>query len=347
MNVDFSWWPHKASETVASYRLRCAQIIAQLRHEGLDCGLYEPDRALTPKVLVLSKRYDAESVAHATDLRARAGTRIALDLCDNHFFVADDDPRSKARAAALKAAVDVADLVIASTETLAEAIGDACPKAPVIVIGDAAEAPYTPAWPRRLLTPAAELELAAFAAALPSAGKRRRLLWFGNHVSTRAEGGMLDLDGIYPLLERLNEEMPLSVTIVSNSRKKYAQLVERWRVPNSYLRWRRTTISRALRLHEVALIPISVNAYTRCKTNNRLVTALLHDLGVVADSIPSYEAFADAAVLDDWEDGLRRILTDESERRRQIEMGKRLQLKDWTLPLIAQSWRQALVRLAS
>lgn len=345
--MDFLWWPHKASETMASYRLRCAQIIEQLRREGLSCGIYEPERAPTPKVLVLSKRYDSESVARASDLRARSGTRIALDLCDNHFFAADDDPRWQARAAALKAAVGVADLVIASTEALAQAIAEVCPSAPIIVIGDAVEAPYTPAWPRRLLTPIPEVELAAFAATLPPSRRRRRLVWFGNHVSTPAEGGMPDLARIHPLLDRLNVEIPLSLTIISNSRNAYAQLVENWRVPTRYLRWRRGTISRALRLHDVAVIPISVNAYTRCKSNNRLVTALLHDLGVVADSIPSYEPFADAAVLDDWEDGLRRILTDDDERRRQINTGKRLQLKEWTLPLIAQSWRQALAGLAS
>lgn len=344
--MDFSWWPHKARETIASYRLRCAQIIEQLRREGLDCGLYEPDGAPAPKVLVLSKRYDPESVAHAADLRARSGTRIALDLCDNHFFAADDDPRWQARAAALKAAVDVADLVIASTEALAQAIAEACPSAPIVVIGDAVEAPYTPAWHRRLLTPIAELELAALAAALPPSTTRRRLVWFGNHVSTPAEGGMLDLARIFTQLDRLNAETPLCLTVISNNRTKYTQLVERWRVPTFYLRWRRTTVSRALRLHEAAVIPINVNAYTRCKTNNRLVTSLAHDLGVVADSIPSYEAFAEAAVLDDWENGLRRILTDHSERRRQIEAGKRLQAKEWALPLIAQSWRRALVGLA-
>ncbi len=344
--MDFAWWPHKARETIASYRLRCAQIIEQLRCEGLDCGLYETDRALQPKVLVLSKRYDAESVAHAADLRARIGTRIALDLCDNHFFAPDDDARWQARAAALKSAVSVADLAIASTEALAQAISEACPSAPIIVIGDAVETPYTPTWPRRLLAPVAELELAALAAALPPTTKRRRLVWFGNQVSTPAEGGMLDLARIQPHLERLNVEIPLSLTIISNNWNKYAQLVEGWRVPTFYLRWRRATVSRALRLHEAAVIPINVNAYTRCKSNNRLVTSLVHDLGVVADSIPSYEPFADAAVLDDWENGLRRILTDDSERRRQIDMGKRLQSKEWALPLIAQSWRQALVRLA-
>jgi hypothetical protein len=123
--VDFAWWPNKASETVASYRLRCAQIIEELSGRGVSCGLYTP--GVAPKALVLSKRYDPASMSEANAVRDAHGARIVLDLCDNHFSFDGQDPEWQARSDVLKRAVAAADLVTASTETLADVIREACP----------------------------------------------------------------------------------------------------------------------------------------------------------------------------------------------------------------------------
>lgn len=341
--VDFAWWPHKAKDTVASYRLRCAQIVDELSMNGVSCGLYE--RGMTPKVLVLSKRYDEASVAEACALRDAHGTRVILDLCDNHFSFDGQDPEWRARSDTLKSAVAAADLVTASTETLADVIREACPDAGnVIVIGDAAEQPFDPGLIARGRDLGAEIDLALLSQKL--SGNRRRLVWFGNHGSGYASGGMLDLRRIYPLLEKLDAETPLQLTIISNSHKKYRQTIEGWRIRTRYLRWRPTTFSRALRLHELCLIPIGDNPFTRCKTNNRVAAALLHNLPVVADAIPAYEVFADAVVLNDWEGGLRLMLSDRAEATRRCAIGQALLAADWTLPVIADRWLQTLRALS-
>jgi len=61
--------------------------------------------------------------------------------------------------------------------------------------------------------------------------------------------------------------------------------------------------------HSICVIPINPNPFTLATTDNRIVTALVHGLQVVADSIPSYRRHARHACLDDWEDGLERAMT--------------------------------------
>lgn len=342
--MDFAWWPNKASKTVASYRVRCLQIIEELNRRGVNAGLYQPGDN-PPKALVLSKRYDADSMAHVTELRTKHGTRIALDLCDNHFTIPGQDPKWIARAETLKQAVAAVDLVTSSTETMGEIIQGACPEAKIVVIGEAVEQPRTPDLVERAVDPRAELTLWTLRQRLAQEPQRRRLVWHGNHGAEYAHGGMVDLNRIHPLLEALDREIPLQLTIISNSEEKYRQVTRDWRIRTHYMRWRPTTFSRALWLHDVCVLPITDNEFTRCKTNNRVASSLLHDVAVVADSIPAYEPFAEAIVLNDWERGLRLFLNDRAEAERRIAIGKDILNRDWALPKITDQWHATLREL--
>lgn len=340
--MDFAWWPNKVSKTVASFRIRCLLPIEELSRRGVSAGLYAPGDP-PPKALVLSKRYNAESMAHARELREKHNTRVVLDLCDNHFTLPGQEPKWIERAETLKQAVAVADLVTSSTDTMGEIIKAACPNANVVVIGDAVEPPCAHTIQERLRDPAAEFALWALQSGLHP--KRRRIVWHGNHGADYAHGGMVDLERIYPLLETLDRQTPLQLTIISNSEEKYRQVTREWRIRTHYMRWRPTTFSRALWLHELCVLPITDNAFTRCKTNNRVASSLLHDLAVVADAIPAYEPFAEAVVLNDFERGIPLLLNDETERRRRIAIGKDIVNRDWTLPKITDQWQATLTDL--
>src|SRR3546814_18205796 len=87
-----------------------------------------------------------------------------------------------------------------------------------------------------------------------------------------------------------------------------------WSVPTQYVEWDLKSSARIIAEHDVAVIPVVSNPYTVCKTNNRLVFALHLGLPVVADPIPSYQAFSEAFFLADWETGLRRYLSDNTLR---------------------------------
>lgn len=346
--MNLAWWPHTTKRSVASFRLRCWQIVGALRRRDVDAGLFDPADA--PAVLVLAKRYDPRSLETAVAVRARHGTRLVLDLCDNHFDAASDDAQWQFRRQQLLAAVRQVDRVVVSTNALADVVrAHAGQAVDIRVVGDAAEPPWTPGPWSRWNHPLAELSLARLSAALGRADipLGRRLVWFGNHGSGYADGGMGDLAHLRNALEAAQAQSPMSLTVISNHRQKFERLTHRWSLPTRYLKWHPNTVSRALQMHGVAVIPIGRNPFTLCKTNNRVATAFRHGLAVAADSIPSYQAFHDCAVLDDWQQGFQRLLRDDAYRLATVQRGQQRVLSDWTLEAIAGQWLRALTDMPS
>jgi len=340
------WWPHTLDPRVASYRLRCVHVIEQLRLLGVDAGVLA--RGEVPHVLVLSKRYDPRSLEQAVNMRARSGTRLVLDICDNHFYAQSDESVWRVRAENLRHAVRSVDLLVASTPALADvAMNEVNHAGRAVVIGDASEIPT--AYSRMSMTahPYAHLRLATLRQSLHRASipEGRRLVWFGHHGSGNADSGMDALGKIRQLLECEAREAPLSLTVISNNRSKFEAVAAPWRLATFYLPWHRATFSLAMHLHDIAVIPIHRNPFTDCKTNNRVTSAVLHGLAVAADSIPSYAPFAECAVLDDWDRGLRTLMEDVSLRNRQVERGREIIAAEWTLTRIAGLWRDALVAI--
>lgn len=314
--VKVHFWPHSRRLHVASYRLRCHMVMEGLSAQGIGTALYEVgDR---PAVLVLSKRYDPASLAQALQLKRQFGTRLYLDLCDNHFYFKEASPEASRRAAELDASIKTVDYVIASTAYLADVIRKRPEMStPVSVIEDLAEFPR----PRQLLDPLRHprryLEFLRLTSWLEKTTPevRQRLVWFGNHGGGFADSGMNDLSTIRPVLDELHRRVPISLTVISNSREKYEALVRGWTVPTYYLEWNETFISPALHLHGVAVIPITRNPFTLAKSPNRVETSLMHGLGVVADRIPSYDKYRDAIYVDDWQAGLQALVSGTGDRR--------------------------------
>ena len=149
---------------------------------------------------------------------------------------------------------------------------------------------------------------------------------------------MSDLTRLRTLLERQAAITPSSLTIISNNAETAARITSGWTMPTHYLEWHANTFSRALREHSAALIPVSRNPFTVCKTANRVLTAFMHDLNVIADSIPSYEPFAPCAVLDDWELGLGGYLEMTERRRSDVEAGAALAHERYSLDRVVQQW---------
>lgn len=287
-----------------------------MRKLGVDAALYEAgDR---PQILVLSKLYDPASLGQALELKRQFGTRLFLDLCDNHFYFKEYSPEASRRAAELDVAVRSVDHVIASTDYLADVIR-ARPQmnTPVSVIEDLVEFPRPGhpldalRHPRRYL----ELRRLKFWLEKTAPDIRHRLVWFGNHGGGFADGGMNDLGTIKSTLEAIHRQYAISLTVISNSREKFKALVRGWSVPARYMEWNETFISPALLLHGVSVIPISRNPFTLAKSPNRVETSLVHGLGVVADRIPSYDKYRDAIYLDDWQAGLEALASGAGERR--------------------------------
>jgi len=300
MSVHF--WPHTQNPNTASYRLRCLRVMQGLQHCGVTSRLYSDGDV--PENLVLSKRYDPVSIQLALELKTNFGTKLYLDICDNHFYYKTPEPAAIKRADQLRSAVKSVDVVIASSEYLAEVVrneSDNCK--PVVVIGDLVEFPHEPGLLDKIRHSISFFRLKILELAINKLGpvKNRRLVWFGNHGGCYADGGMNDLQTIRTYLEDAHKEAPVSLTIISNSRGKYKKLTEGWKAPVFYLPWNKTFFSLALRLHGISVIPIQKNPFTMAKTNNRVTTSLIHGLRVIADEIPSYAHYKKSIIMNEWE----------------------------------------------
>jgi hypothetical protein len=296
-------------------------------------------------VAVFSKIYDASAVKMARAL-ATCGTRVLLDLSDNRFYSHVENERVAQRRANLISMVRSVHGITSSTETLARYIREYVPDAPPIVV---------------IEDPVEDLQALAKEAALsewiglPSwlrwqsqiRSRRERgeigFVWFGNHgVDYSISGGMGDLLKLRRTLESLAKLRQVFLSVISNSRRKFAALTADWSIPSYYLDWRALTFGRALRMHDIALIPVEKNPFTICKSANRLALALHEGLAVAADAIPSYEPFAGVTVLDDWGAGLRRYVEDGNFRVRQVEEGRRLVGDLFSPERIGSQWEAVL-----
>lgn len=101
-------------------------------------------------------------------------------------------------------------------------------------------------------------------------------------------------------------------------------------IPTRYLGWSRATFLAALKLHDVAVIPVARTPYTDCKSNNRLLLALQCGLAVCASRIPSYAEFADVCELDNWEAGLEAYLRSPARRQQHVARAQQMIQAHWT-----------------
>ena len=314
--VVVSFWPHTTNPDIASYRLRCLRLQNMLKGKDILAPTFQMGKP-APDVLVLSKRYDQKTLEVAKHLRTSHGTKLVLDICDNHFHFLNPDPVVVERANDLRRAIASVDLVVACSTYLRDVIAEEVPEhPPVRVIGDLVEPPSLPSAVVQASHPLAWLQWQKLNQELEktSADIQRRLVWFGNHGSSHVEGGMSDIRKLLPLLGDIHRRQPLSLTVISNSRTKFEGISETAAFPMLYSPWTRAFFSRTLMAHHVCIIPITPNPFTLAKTDNRVVTALVHGLQVVADSIPSYRGHARQVCLDHWEEGLERAMAQTTAR---------------------------------
>jgi hypothetical protein len=337
------WKPKSLDPMVASARIRCMNPLSELQRRGFPVELFRPDHASSYHAVVYSKLYDAASYAEAQRLRSE-GIRVVVDLCDNHFYNPGGNAELARAGSELRRMLRVADHLVASTAELAAVMAaEAGGNPPVTVIGDAVEETIPAVKQPSLLRWVHRARLRRLLGRLQRGremGAEASLVWFGIHGGPHHEHGMADLQRIQPVVEAMHRQHKLQLTVISNSRRKFASLIAPWSVPTHYLEWSPVTFLDALRAHDVAVIPVTQNPFTICKSNNRVVTALSAGLAVVADSIPSYREFAEISRLDDWNQGLLEYVKDRDLRRRHAAEGRRYVLQRYSLSRTADEWER-------
>jgi len=288
--------------------------------------------------VVFLKAYNENDIRLAEDLKAR-GKLVVFDLCDNHFLM------NETRVARLRRMFQLADHWVTSTPALAEVIREnlgGMEHKPIHVIEDAVE--------ETLITPAlnvsgkvkAHWQMAALSRFLGRQGHEgaTHLVWFGNHQGSHRDSGLVHVQKLRPLLETLAARHPLTLTIISNSRDSFEKHFAGWEIPLFYMDWSPHNFFQAMKRHDIAVIPIELNEFTKVKTNNRIALSLYLGLGVVADSIGSYEEFAACTFLDDWENGLRQYIAQPRLIESHVRQGRKIISEKYSLPVIASHWRR-------
>lgn len=347
--VDVGWVPPSTNLRAASARLRCYNIVATLAASRGDVRVAHVDDPGARRVVVLSKRYDQPALQLACRTK-RAGGAVILDLCDNHFYASGRSAGGDKRRDQLIATIGAVDHLVVSTVALREVVmAESGYSGSITVIGDPVEDILLAQVPvsARDLFGVARFEPLRRRRVMRTKGRTRgRLVWFGAHGVPYADGGMLDLLDIRPVLVRLGRQYDLSLTVVSNRWSKYVRHIRGFGVPTRYFDWNPRGFPELLAAHDVCVVPIRANPFTVCKTNNRVATALWYGLPVVASSIPSYEELRPFVVLDDWERGLTRYLEQPELAAAQVSAARAHLRAHYSLEAIARQWASVLNQVA-
>lgn len=340
------WWTDTRQLSMAGIRIRVHLVMQALLQRRVPVSWVRRSGGMGYDTVVLHKHYDDNAYAQVLRWQA-AGTRVIFDLCDNLLYYPDSPVKGERRGRRLKRMLAAADDVVVSTETLADVVASECREIKrMVVIGDSVDdlSVIPVSLLDRLRVPR-QVEVTCARLRQLNLQNHTRLLWFGNHGSGYADSGMLHLAALRAQLESVHRYRPLSLTVISNHRRKFERHFSGWSLPCHYQPWHPLSFERLARCHDIALIPVQDNPFTRCKSDNRLVTAMMHGLAVVADDLPSYRPYASVAQVGDVITGLQAYL-DDPERRRQFAAAGRKQVQDSaSIQRIADQW-QALLRVA-
>lgn len=321
------WHPQATNPNLASFRYRCLNPLTELRSQGFPVELYDAGRDSEYDAVIFSKCYGIQDQKLAETLKNR-GSTVILDLCDNHFYNPFDLPAYRDARKNLLEMITLADVLICSTETLAdEVVREGGLTQRPYVVGDAIEE-----------FPVADRDIDQ---------NLIFLVWFGMHGSPNAPSGMLDILRLEPLLGELSQEAPLEVVVASNNREKFDAHLATLAFPTRYVEWSSNNFPKLLAMASAVIIPISANRFTACKTNNRLATALYAGVPVVADCIPSYRELGQFCYLDQWETGLNAVLSRASEPWQRAARGQQFVRQHYVISQIAGRWAAVLNEIMS
>ena len=307
-----AWWCKTEDLRLASVRMRAALLIPMLGQQGVASAWFRLKDVARYRCVVVSKRYDDDTVRVLGRFKQNGG-RLVLDLCDNDFLPRSQQQKHLHQVHNLRLLAALADVIVTSSEPLAQIVSRECPAAGrVVVIGEVPDdlsivgmSLWDRIWRHRRIA----REQAYLNRAAPPGVTR--LVWFGNANKRRQQNsGMSELARIIPMLMELNQIFPLHLTVISNNAQRFQEDIASQMPASRYIWWRASTVEAMLRLQHIALIPASPNEFAACKSDNRVVAALRAGLAVVADPVPSYAAHHDVIMLGEMEQGLRQYLGD-------------------------------------
>ena len=170
----------------------------------------------------------------------------------------------------------------------------------------------------------------------------RRILWFGNHGASHAKFGIADLRLIRPAFERLAQEQPVELWVISNHKGKYEKFVATMELPSRYIEWDPSSIYDWIRMADVVVIPNNKDPFSLCKSANRAVLALSLGTPVIATYTPAFEPLRDCVAFDDWYENLKIYLSDPSRVDRDLRSAKSCLDATYSDSALRDRWLQVI-----
>lgn len=309
---------------MASARYRCYQPMDALRKEGFDCALLDESMSGEYSAVIFQKRYSDEDLKIAEHVKANNGL-VVLDLCDNHLFAPLFQKQLKRRAEKLKRFLSVADILTVSTPELAKYI----PHKNVRVLEDIIELGTA-----RTFRP-------------PSLDPAIKLVWYGSPGSLMPRFGLVDLAPLVPALNKLNDDIPVSLSVVSSDERAAEKVLEKACFDWSFTEWQLENYYDDIAENDICLIPADINPFTRVKTNNRVLLSLWLGVPVVASEIPSYREFSSYVKFDNWQSNIRFYAENPFSAKESVEQAQRFIIERFSKEKLLNPWRQLLVDLTA
>lgn len=318
----------KLHSDIASMRYRVIIPMTQLARRGhrFHVGCIPANATATPDAdkiaadtVIFSKSSTPLNEALAQALKAR-GKKIVVDLCDNYFeHLTLGEALRKHHVSMCR----LADVVVASTPELATLIHTHT-GIPARVVSDPVEGPAG--------MPAFNPE--------PS---RLKLLWFGH------QSNVGPLNDLMPVLAETSHHIPIELVIMTKTSPAFLQAeaaTNRQFAPRftvKLIEWQADAVWLALRNCDMVLIPSPPGEYHAVKSPNRIAEALRAGRYVVANPLPSYEPFRNAAWLgDDIGAGIREALENRDRIAARIRAGQAYVETHHAPAVIASHWETAL-----
>ncbi len=171
---------------------------------------------------------------------------------------------------------------------------------------------------------------------------RARIVWFGKHGTRHGGAGMMLLQPLLPLLEKVHRHRPIELVVISNNFGKFIQLCEGTTIYARYERWTNRRTFLELDGAQIFLMPTADDPFSMCKSANRAVMALASNVPVVAAYLEDLEPLRRAIVLDDWALGIERYLFDETSRAGDLAAAKAIIDRVYSIDAIAGAWETLL-----
>jgi hypothetical protein len=305
-----AWKPVQYRWQAPSARLRAYLPCQYLQNAGFNCEIFDVKNSSKYQLVIFQKAYTQEDIELANRLKA-SGTKIVFDLCDNHFYNPDNLPIFAERKERLYRILEIADGVTVSTSELQKVLTEEGKES--VIIDDVVHQ----WWNRNLWE-----SIAGYTQnLLPKLNQYLRIVWYGSSGLESPPFGMVDLEKLIPILENLNQQIPIKLSVISDSKNKFDKYLSHVNFKTQYFNWELNSFPRIFKKHDICIIPINLNSFTVCKSNNRLILALLLGVSVIADKIPSYEDLGDFVLFGEWEDSLYTYATQPEIRHQKIIQG--------------------------